>query len=381
LQARGFVASRKAFETLIRQADSLARTDKHSATAGMLVLVRKDSRLFIRAQSPAALLQTSLPVDLTGSWRDVGVTEPFRAALETKKLLAAVRALRKGADVKVQVLKASVKLGGARVAFEEPVMFGAMPPGVKDAKIAGSFPNPLPWLKRASHCMSDTKDAEVTARYVAGIPGRVVVAHSTQAIAVDCNLVGQENGVNRFFVSGKDLLRIEALGEVVSSFISSGSLGYLVLRDSASNVLALKQQAWSEVVERVLDLFDGEKFIDEINADRDELLTALKSTSKILDPHTIAKLEFRPHKGRISSTNQGDAVDEEFNCHTVSGKGYRVGVRVDRFLSAVEATPGEWVTIKVPDLSGAPAVKLHIIDNDAHEIIGLGISDALRETK
>jgi hypothetical protein len=321
----------------VKAAAALAKSDKHSSTAGLIWLQyvgpeRTKSifdldgpRLFIRAESSTCMLQ--LPVEVKAKGAEDGWKVAIQAARLTEAINLAVKA--KKPDCEVVVNKASVRIGRITIRTDDPTIFSSVGTGITKASELGSLPNPYMSVNRAQHCVGDEG-----VPCVAILPGQLLAAHLSQAITVDCDIFGPMTQ-GRTMVIAKDLLRVKHLETTLVVRLSND---YLVFRgETEPALLALRRQKWSRTMEEA-------------------------------------------DVGKLSSVEEGNEVQFEFGCKVQSGKTYTLGLVMKMLLKAVEFSPEPHVVFKIPDLSSGPGNMIHLVDSGSHEVIALGTTGQLRES-
>lgn len=366
-------------ETLeaVTATNALAKVEKHAATSGKALLTYiapermkqlvglEEGRLFLRAEGPLCMLQLSLPCEVHN------IPDGWKSSIQPAKLLSALKFLRKDKleKVTVSVLKAGLKIGKITIKQEDFEVFCTPPPGITKAKVLGKTVNPFNAVARAEHCVGD--DAVPG---VAILSGQVLSARNNQAITVDCEIVPAMQD-ERLMVPIRELLRVRALDDTVEVRLSDT---YLIFK-SDEGLLAIRRQPWSSLMDDALALFQSASYVDEVEADREELLFALKTAKDILGPGANAMLTFEDGTGHLRSALEGDEVSFDFSCKVKSKKRYSLGMVVRMLLSAVTYSPEPDIIFKIPDLSGGPMNMIHLVDSESHEVIGLGVTGQLRE--
>lgn len=366
-----FRAAMKAFKAV---ADMSKLADKHGPSFQRAVLIYKDAessrklgrdgeRLFLRAEGAYALFQLSIPV--VGK----GIEDGWKAVVEIPKLANALSTERKARPetVDLTVNEASVRIGRIRIKTEDPSLLLRTPPGIAEADVMGKVPNPSTEIERVQHCVANEGVPSF-----AVLPGQILAAHLSQAILVDCDLLRADS---RIMVPAREAAFVRHIGDTVDVRLS---ISYLVLRGD-DGMLALQRLRWSKAMDEPVRLFSSASFVDEIEVQRDDLLQALKTATKILGKDADAELVFRADGGSLRSAVEGDEVQLDFGAEVKSGKTYSLGLMVQMLLRAVEHSPGTSVFLKVPDLSAGPVNMIHIVDAGSHEVIALGTTGQLKE--
>jgi len=353
---------------IVVEIERLARTEKDTATGGMVAVVYKDGRLFFRSQSNLAILQLSMEVEK-------GPEESIRVAVEGPKLLAATRQLAKAKGVQeIRFLKTGIKFGKIKVATFEPTMFGRFPEGVTKAeKVLDGISNPIPNIERAEHCFASSSAGPLTARCVTVLPRQLLAAWVDQIIMVDCDLLPQDK---RAFVAGKELVRLGTLGEFITVRLSDK---WLVM-SSPGNTLALKQQKEPKFVSQVLEMFQNITFVDSVELDKKELHSELSTAVQVLGKEALITCRLEDGKAYWFGEEEGNEVAFDLEATSTLQKNYSFGVTGSRLLNAVSNSSFKKIIIKIQEnlgIEGSPM--LHLVDQESHEVISLDPVNALRE--
>ena len=365
------------FREALDAVNALAKIEKHAATAGKALLTYasaermkqliglEEGRLFLRAEGPMCMLQLSLPCEVRN------IPEGWKGAIQPAKLLSALKFLKKEKPEKVtvSVLRGGLKIGKITIKAEDHEIFCTTSPGITKAKVLGKTVNPFNAVARVEHCVGD--DAVPS---VAILSGQLLSARNNQAITVDCEIIPAMQD-ERLMVPIKDLLRVRALDDTVEVRLSET---YVVFK-SDEGLLAIRRQPWSSLMDDALALFQSASYVDEVEAEREGLLFALKTAKDILGPGANAMLTFREGIGHLRSALEGDEVSFDFCCSVTSKKCYSLGMVVRMLLDAVTHSPEPKTIFKIPDLSGGPMNMIHLVDSESHEVIGLGVTGQLRE--
>jgi hypothetical protein len=357
---------RDGFIKNLREIDMVARSYKNTPTSELAAVVYKSGRLFMRAESPVTILQLVMDVE---SGPDEGL---FRVAVNTKKLLACARQCKTG-ELTVEVQKTGLKFGkGIRVASEDPTMFGRLPDGVSKAERICDIMNPIPAVERAAHCLAKENEVPLTGRCLTIMPTQIMAAWVDQSIVVDCQFLPRGYAA---FVPGKELLRMRHLGEGLNV---RQSKDWFVLR-SDSNILAVRQQKMPEFVNKVRKMFESISFVDQISLTRDELLAPLKTAETVLGKHAILTCTVKGSKANWHGEEEGNQYEFTSAAEVPSGNDYFFGVEIQKFKVAVGNCPFEHIIVKIEELGAEGSVRLHLVDEESHEIISLDTIHAVRQ--
>lgn len=359
---------REQFLRHLREINAVAKSYKNAPTSQLAAVVYRGGRLFMRAENPVSILQLVMDVE---AGPDEGT---FRVAVNTAKFLACARQC-KTAEITIQVQKTGLKFGkGIRVATEDPIMFGRLPNGVSRAERVCEVMNPIIAVERAAHCLAKENEVPLTGRCLTIMPRQIMAAWVDQSIMIDCNFLPKGKIA---FVPGKELLRMRHVGESLSV---RQSKEWLVL-SSDGNILAVRQQKMPEFVSKVRDMFGSISFVDQIEMGRDALIDPLKTAETVLGKHAIITCTVGDGKAKWAGDEEGNQFEFEIPAKVHSGLKYFFGVEVQKFKNAVGNCPFKEVTIKLEELGTEGSVRLHLVDEDAHEIISLDTIHAIREVK
>jgi len=360
------IVDRDRFIKNLREIDLVARSYKNAPTAELAAVVYKAGRLFMRAESPITILQLVMDVE-AGPDKDV-----FRVAVHTKKLLACARQCKTN-EITVEVQKTGLKFGkGIRVATEDPIMFGRLPDGVSKAERVCEIANPIPAVERAAHCLAKETEVPLTGRCLTIMPTQIMAAWVDQSIMVDCQFLPKDKIA---FVPGKELLRMRHLGEFIGI---RQSKEWFVL-SSNSNILAVRQQKMPVFVGKVREMFESISFVDQITLIRDELLNPLKTAEAVLGKHAIITCTINRTTANWCGEEEGNQYEFESGAEVSSGRDYFFGVEIQKFRVAISNCPFDLITVKIEELGAEGAVRLHLVDEEAHEIISLDSIHAMRQ--
>jgi len=357
---------RDGFIKNLREIDMVARGSKNTSTSELAAVVYKAGRLFMRAESPITILQLVMDVE---AGPDEGL---FRVAVNTKKLLACARQCKTN-ELNIEVQKTGLKFGkGIRVATEEPTMFGRLPEGVSKAERICEIMNPIPAVERAAHCLAKETEVPLTGRCLTIMPTQIMAAWVDQSIVVDCQFLPRDKMA---FVPGKELLRMRHLGEGLSV---RQSKEWFVLR-SDSNILAVRIQKMPEFVNKVRRMFESISFVDQIDLVRDELIVPLKTAETVLGKHAIITCTVKKGKAQWHGEEEGNEFEFLSQAKVPSGNDYFFGVEIQKFKVAVGNCPFDNITVKIEELGTEGSVRLHLVDEESHEIISLDTIHAVRQ--
>lgn len=351
----------------LREIDQVARSYKNAPTSELAAVVYRGGRLYMRAESPITILQ--LVMDVEAGPDDRG----FRVALNTKKFLACARQC-KSAEFTIEVQKTGLKFGkGIRVATEDPIMFGKLPEGVSKAQRVCEIMNPIPAVERVAHCLAKETEVPLTGRCVTIMPRQIMAAWVDQSIIVDCDILPKGHIA---FVPGKELLKMRHVGESLSVRTSKE---WLVL-SCDGNILAVRQQKMPDFVSKVRQMFESITFVDHVVFPRPELLDPLKTAETVLGKHAILTCTVKSGKAHWTGEEEGNQYEFTTQAElSTPEKQYFFGVEVQKFKNAVNNCPFDDVTIKMEEAGTEGSVRLHVVDEESHEIISLDTIHAVRE--
>lgn len=350
---------------------NLAKTAKNSPTAGLIRLTfvsrERAAELFrdadsdlvmMRADGPLSLIQLHVPA--VGS--DIG--EGWSVAIEGARLLGALRYMRSGkpehADISVD--GENLVVGSAVLTAREPSMFPSPSRGITHGDQVGVCPNPFDAVNRVAHCATEDSIPSIGL-----LPGQLLGVRRSQSILVDCEIIPATSDL-KAVTPIRELARVEHLGDTVHVRMSRE---YLVLKSDA-DLLAIRTQRWRRSMDDALRLFESPAFVGEIAVDRESLLDAIRSARQILGRDNRATL--RVAKGSAGTL---EAVDESasvnFAVQAQSESSFKLSFVIGMLDDAVTHSPEPEIVIKIPDLGSDAIERVHLVDSESHEVIGLGM--------
>jgi hypothetical protein len=218
------------------------------------------------------------------------------------------------------------------------------------------------------------KESEVplTGRCVTVMPNQIMAAWVDRSIMVDCTFFPKDAIA---FVPGAELLRMRNIGEFLNVRMSKD---WLVL-SSDGNILAVRQQKMPDFVQKVRKMFESISFVDQVEFDRGCLLDPLRTAETVLGKHAIITCTIKGGVARWEGDEEGNQYEFEVAAVTATGKSYFFGVEIQKLRNSIGNCPFEKVILKIEEAGADGSVRLHVVDEESHEIISLDTIHAVRE--